>query len=52
VKQERYERVMELSARISAQKLEAKIGKTLDVLIDTVDSQSGGATGRRRAARG
>ena len=34
VKQERYERVMELSARISAEKLAAKVGKSLDVLID------------------
>ena len=37
VKQERYERVMALSARISAEKLEAKVGKTIDVLIDRVD---------------
>ncbi|WP_395622987.1 30S ribosomal protein S12 methylthiotransferase RimO [Sphingomonas daechungensis] len=49
VKQERYERVMALSARISAGKLEAKIGKTLDVLIDTIDPESGGATGRSKA---
>ena len=46
VKQERYERVMALSARISAEKLEAKIGKTLDVLIDAVDGD--GATGRSK----
>jgi ribosomal protein S12 methylthiotransferase len=37
VKQERYDRVMELSARISAEKLAAKVGKTIDVLIDRVD---------------
>jgi len=37
VKQERYDRVMELSARISAEKLAAKVGKSLDVLIDRVD---------------
>ncbi len=49
VKQERYERVMALSARISAEKLEAKIGKTLDVLVDTVDAETGGATGRSKA---
>ncbi|HET6941902.1 MAG TPA: 30S ribosomal protein S12 methylthiotransferase RimO [Sphingomicrobium sp.] len=49
VKQERYERVMALSARISAEKLEAKIGKVLDVLIDTVDVKTGGATGRSKA---
>ena len=49
VKQERYERVMALSARISTEKLEAKIGKTLDVLIDNVDAETGGATGRSKA---
>jgi ribosomal protein S12 methylthiotransferase len=37
VKQERYDRVMELSAQISADKLAAKVGKTIDVLIDRVD---------------
>ncbi len=37
VKEERYARVMELTARISAEKLAAKVGKTLDVLIDAVD---------------
>ncbi len=49
VKQERYERVMALSARISAEKLAAKIGRTLDVLIDNVDAETGGATGRSKA---
>ncbi|HEU5483204.1 MAG TPA: 30S ribosomal protein S12 methylthiotransferase RimO [Sphingomicrobium sp.] len=49
VKQDRYERVMELSARISAGKLRSKVGKTIDVLIDAVDSGTGGATGRSRA---
>ena len=34
VKQERYERIMALSARICAAKLAAKVGKTIDVLID------------------
>ena len=37
VKQERYEAVMALSARISAEKLAAKVGSTIDVLIDRVD---------------
>jgi len=37
VKQERYEAVMALSARISAAKLAAKVGSTIDVLIDRVD---------------
>ncbi len=47
VKQERYERVMALSARISADKLAAKVGKTLDVLIDAVEDE--GASGRSKA---
>jgi ribosomal protein S12 methylthiotransferase len=49
VKQERYDRVMALSARISAEKLAGKVGKTIGVLIDAVDSESGGATGRSKA---
>jgi ribosomal protein S12 methylthiotransferase len=49
VKQERYERVMALSARISAEKLAAKIGATIEVLIDAVDEETGGATGRSKA---
>jgi len=48
IKQERYERVMALSARISAEKLERKVGTTIDVLIDRVDDE-GGATGRSKA---
>jgi ribosomal protein S12 methylthiotransferase len=48
VKQERYEAVMALSARISAEKLAAKVGSTIDVLIDRVDDE-GGATGRSKA---
>jgi len=48
VKEERYARLMELTARISAEKLEAKIGRTLDVIIDAVDEE-GGATGRSKA---
>jgi ribosomal protein S12 methylthiotransferase len=48
VKEERYARLMELTARISAQKLEAKIGRTLDVIIDVAD-EDGGATGRSMA---
>jgi ribosomal protein S12 methylthiotransferase len=49
LKQERYERVMALSARISAEKLARKVGSTLDVLIDAVDEDTGGATGRSKA---
>ena len=49
VKVERFGRIMELSARISAEKLRAKVGKTIDVLIDAVDPATGGATGRSKA---
>jgi ribosomal protein S12 methylthiotransferase len=48
IKQERYEAVMALSARISAEKLAAKVGSDIDVLIDRVDDE-GGATGRSKA---
>ena len=48
LKAERWERFMAASARISAAKLQAKIGRTLDVLIDIVDDE-GGATGRSKA---
>jgi ribosomal protein S12 methylthiotransferase len=48
VKEERYTRLMELTARISAEKLAAKVGRTLDVIIDQVDDDSG-ATGRSQA---
>ncbi|MEE2731716.1 MAG: 30S ribosomal protein S12 methylthiotransferase RimO [Pseudomonadota bacterium] len=47
VKQERFERFMEVQSRISAAKLQAKIGKTLDVIIDEVDAE--GAIGRTAA---
>jgi ribosomal protein S12 methylthiotransferase len=49
LKQERYEAVMALSSRISAQKLTARIGSAIDVLIDSVDEDTGGATGRSKA---
>jgi ribosomal protein S12 methylthiotransferase len=48
VKQARYDAVMALSARISAEKLAAKVGSTVDVLIDRVDDE-GGASGRSKA---
>jgi ribosomal protein S12 methylthiotransferase len=48
VKEERYTRLMELTARISAEKLGAKVGRTLDVIIDETD-EDGGATGRSQA---
>ena len=37
VKQERYERFMALQQEISAQKLQERIGKTLQVLVDEID---------------
>jgi ribosomal protein S12 methylthiotransferase len=49
LKEERYARVMELTARISAEKLRAKVGKTIDVIIDAVDADTGGATARSKA---
>jgi ribosomal protein S12 methylthiotransferase len=39
MKQERYEAVMALSARISAEKLARKVGSTVEVLIDRVDDE-------------
>ena len=53
VKEERYARLMELTARISADKLAAKVGRTLQVIIDEVGEpdEDGdiGATGRSQA---
>jgi len=54
VKEERYARLMDLTSRISAEKLRAKIGRTLPVIIDEVgeaDPEDGsiGATGRSQA---
>jgi ribosomal protein S12 methylthiotransferase len=48
VKEERYARIMEKTAAISAAKLQAKIGRTIDVILDLVD-EDGGATGRSKA---
>jgi ribosomal protein S12 methylthiotransferase len=39
---------MEKTAAISAAKLQAKVGRTIDVLIDLADGE-GGATGRSKA---
>ncbi|HEX7820271.1 MAG TPA: 30S ribosomal protein S12 methylthiotransferase RimO [Sphingobium sp.] len=53
VKEERYARIMELTARISAEKLSAKVGRTLPVIIDEVgdadEDGSVGATARSQA---
>lgn len=53
VKEERYARIMEVTERISAAKLAAKVGRTLSVIIDEVGEpdEDGdiGATGRSQA---
>ncbi|NHN38167.1 30S ribosomal protein S12 methylthiotransferase RimO [Pseudomaricurvus alcaniphilus] len=47
VQQQRWERFMETQQRISAARLQQKIGRTLEVLIDEVDEE--GAIGRTHA---
>ena len=47
LKEERYARIMEFTARISTEKLAAKVGRVLDVIIDAVDGD--GASGRSKA---
>ena len=51
VREERRDRFMAKAAEISAAKLQAKIGRTLDVIIDEADGPEagGGATGRSKA---
>src|SRR5687767_5701156 len=53
IKEERYARIMEVTERISAAKLQAKIGRTLPVIVDEVGEpdEDGdlGATGRSQA---
>ena len=52
VKEERYARIMAKTAAISAAKLAAKIGRTIEVIVDEVDAQGtngGGANARSRA---
>lgn len=39
VKQERYDRFMQLQQRISAEKMQEKIGRTIQVLVDEVDEE-------------
>jgi ribosomal protein S12 methylthiotransferase len=48
VKEERYARIMEKTAAISAAKLAAKVGRTLPCIIDEVD-EDGGANARSQA---
>ncbi len=53
VKEERYAKIMEVTERISAAKLEAKVGTTIPVIIDEVgepdEDGDVGATGRSQA---
>jgi len=53
IKEERYARIMEVTERISAEKLAAKVGRTIPVIIDEVGEpdEDGdiGATGRSQA---
>jgi ribosomal protein S12 methylthiotransferase len=53
VKEERYARIMEVTERISAAKLQAKIGRTLPVIVDEVgepdEDGDVGATARSQA---
>jgi len=53
LKEERYARIMEVTERISAAKLAAKVGRTLPVIIDEVGEPDAegdiGATGRSQA---
>ncbi|MGB7373837.1 30S ribosomal protein S12 methylthiotransferase RimO [Pontixanthobacter sp.] len=51
VKEERYARLMEVTARISAAKLQAKIGKTIPVIVDEVgEADEDGDTAGSRGA--
>ncbi|MBW7945696.1 MAG: 30S ribosomal protein S12 methylthiotransferase RimO [Sphingomonadaceae bacterium] len=45
VKDERWHRFMEAQARISAARLQSRVGREIDVIIDEAD-EDGGATGR------
>ncbi|MEM9210011.1 MAG: radical SAM protein, partial [Pseudomonadota bacterium] len=47
IKQDRWERFMEKAQSISAQKLAAKVGQRLDVIVDEVDAE--GATCRTKS---
>jgi ribosomal protein S12 methylthiotransferase len=49
VKQERYDRFMRFSARISEAKLKDKIGKRMTVLVDGVDEETGKTMARSSA---
>ena len=48
VKEDRYNRFMEVQQEISAARLQAKVGRTISVIIDEADGE-GGADGRSMA---
>ena len=49
VKEERWQRFMELQQDISADRLQLKIGKTMQVLVDEIDDEEGVAIARSAA---
>ena len=49
VKEERFARFMAVQERISAAKLAAKLGRTIEVIVDEVDPDAGTAVGRSTA---
>lgn len=49
IQEERLARFMELQAKISEEKLQAKVGQVFDVLIDEFDAEEGVAIGRTMA---
>lgn len=49
VKEERYERFMAVQQRISAQRLQDRIGQTVDVIIDDYNEKPGQLIGRTKA---
>ncbi len=49
VKEERWQRFMEVAAEISAARLQAKVGTTQQVLVDEIDFENGVAVARSRA---
>ena len=48
VKQERFERLMEVAQNVSAERLATRVGRTIEVLVDEVDSSTGQAIARSK----
>ncbi len=49
VKEERWHRFMEVQAEIADVHAQAQIGKVIDVIVDEIDEEDGGAIGRSKA---